>query len=162
MFLEENNAIRKELFRTVEGLTDEQFNKTPSNGGWTVKQIFEHLVRMETVIATNILKELKNPDSPKSLTKPIALSTIRIVKVKAPEYTVPTEVFKSKLEMQNELYESRLFLLDVYESSTDDELREKSMKHPIFGQVPLIQWFLFVGMHEKRHFKQLKKTIETD
>ena len=40
---------------------------------------------METVIATNILKELKNPDSPKSLTKPIALSTIRIVKVEAPE-----------------------------------------------------------------------------
>ena len=57
---------------------------------------------------------------------------------------------------------SRLFLLDVYESSTDDELREKSMKHPIFGQVPLIQWFSFVGMHEKRHFKQLKKTIESD
>ena len=162
MIFEKNNRIRKKIFKSIEGLTDEQFNKIPFNGGWSPKQIIEHLVRMETVIATNILKELKNPDSPKSLTKPIALSTIRIVKVKAPEYTVPTEVFKSKLEMQNELYESRLFLLDVYESSTDDELREKSMKHPIFGQVPLIQWFSFVGMHEKRHFKQLKKTIETD
>ncbi|WP_017381445.1 DinB family protein [Paenisporosarcina sp. TG-14] len=160
MFLEDNNAIRKELFQTVEGLTDEQFNKIPSNGGWSVKQIFEHLVRMETVIATNIARELKNPDSPKSMKKPIALSTNRLIKVKAPGYTAPTKDYKVKQEMEKELHDTRLFLLDVYESSTKDVFLNKSFKHPIFGQVPLIQWFPFVGLHEKRHLKQLKKTIE--
>ena len=117
---------------------------------------------METVIATNIAKELKNPDSPKSMNKPIALSTIRLIKVEAPGYTSPTKEYKSKIEMKNELYDSRIFLLDVYESSTKEILREKSFKHPIFGQVPLIQWFPFVGLHEKRHLKQLRKTIEMD
>ncbi|QBP41043.1 DinB family protein [Paenisporosarcina antarctica] len=160
MFLEDNNAIRKVLFQTVEGLTDEQFNKIPSNGGWSVKQIFEHLVRMETVIATNIARELKNPDSPKSMKKPIALSTNRLIKVKAPGYTAPTKDYKVKKEMEKELHDTRLFLLDVYESSTKDVFLKKSFKHPIFGQVPLIQWFPFVGLHEKRHLKQLKKTIE--
>lgn len=159
MNLGKNTVIRKELFKSIEELTDEQFNKKPSNGGWSPKQIFEHLVRMETVIATNIVKELINPDSPKAINKPIALSTIRIVKVEAPGYTAPTEAYKSKIEMKNELYDSRLFLLDVFESSTKEVLREKSIKHPIFGQVPLIQWFPFVGLHEKRHLKQLKKTI---
>ncbi|MEK5070926.1 DinB family protein [Sporosarcina sp. FSL K6-1508] len=162
MILGKNMVIRKELFQTIEGLTDDQFNKKPSNGGWSPKQIFEHLVRMETVIATNIAEELKNPDSPKSMSKPIVLSTNRLVKVEAPVYTAPTEEYKSKLEMKKELYDSRLFLLDVYELSTKDVLREKSFKHPIFGQVPLIQWFPFVGLHEKRHLKQLKKTIEMD
>ncbi|MGB3260583.1 DinB family protein [Paenisporosarcina sp.] len=160
MFLEDNNEIRKELFHTVEGLTDEQFNKKPSNDGWSAKQIFEHLVRMETVIATNIARELKNPDSPKARKKPIGFSTSRLIKVEAPGYTTPTEDYRTKLEMQKELHESRLFLLDVYESSTKTVFKEKSFKHPIFGQVPLIQWFPFVGLHEKRHLKQLKKTIE--
>ncbi len=160
MIFEKNNSIRKELFQSIEGLTDEQFNKIPLSGGWSPKQIFEHLVRMETVIATNIAKELNNPDSPKSKNKPIALSTNRLVKVKAPEYTAPTGEFKTKLDMKKELYDSRLFLLDIYESSTDDVLRDKSFKHPIFGQIPLIQWFSFVGLHEKRHLKQLKKQLK--
>ncbi len=162
MILGKNTVIRRELFQSIEELTDEQFNKIPSNGGWSPKQIFEHLVRMETVIATNIAQELKNPDSPKSMNKPIALSTIRFIKVEAPGYTAPTNEYKTKIEMKNELYDSRLFLLDVYESSTKEVLREKSFKHPIFGQVPLSQWFPFVGLHEKRHLKQLKKTIEMD
>jgi len=160
MFLENNNEIRKELFQAIEGLTNAQFNKIPSNGGWSPKQIFEHLVKMETVIATNITRELKNPDSPKSKKKPIGLSTIRLVKVEAPGYTTPTEDYKSKQEMQKELHESRLFLLNVYESSTKEVFKGKSLRHPVFGQVPLIQWFPFVGLHEKRHLKQLKKTIE--
>ncbi|EPD53856.1 hypothetical protein HMPREF1210_00679 [Paenisporosarcina sp. HGH0030] len=160
MFLEDNNEIRKELFQTIEGLTDEQFNKKPANDKWSPKQIFEHLVRMETVIATNIARELKNPDSPKARKKPIGLSTNRLIKVEAPGYTVPTEEYKTKMEMLKDLHESRLFLLDVYESSTKTVFKEKSFKHPIFGQVPLIQWFPFVGLHEKRHLKQLKKTIE--
>jgi hypothetical protein len=162
MVLGKNTVIRKELFKAIELLTDEQFNKIPSNGGWSPKQIFEHLARMETVIATNIARELKNPDSPKCMKKPIALSTSRLIKVDAPGHTAPTKEYKSKIEMKNELYDSRIFLLDVYETSTKEVLREKSLKHPIFGQIPLIQWFPFVGLHEKRHLKQLKKTIEMD
>lgn len=160
MFLEKNNQIRKELFQTIEGLTDEQFNKTPSNGGWSPKQIFEHLVRMETVIVTNIARELKNPESPKARKKPIHLTTSRLIKVEAPGYTEPSNEFKTKQEMKNEIHDSRLFLLDVYESSNKEVFKSKSLKHPIFGQVPLIQWFPFVGLHEKRHVKQLEKTIK--
>ena len=160
MFLDDNNKIRRELLQEVEGLTDEQFNKMPSDGGWSPKQIFEHLVRMETVIATNIAREIKNPDSLKVKKKPIIFTTNRLVKVEAPGYVAPTDAFKSKNEIKKELHDSRLYLLNVYESTTKDVLQEKSFKHPIFGYIPLIQWFPFVGLHEKRHLKQLKKTIK--
>ncbi|WP_342512146.1 DinB family protein [Sporosarcina sp. FSL K6-1522] len=160
MIFEKNNRIRTKLFQSIEGLTDEQFNRTPSNGGWSPKQIFEHLVNMETMVATNIAKELKNPNSPKSMSKPIALITNRLLKVDAPVSTAPTETYKSKLEMQNALYESHLFLLDVYESCSKEVLRSKSCKHPVFGQVPLSQWLPLVGLHEKRHLKQLREVIE--
>jgi hypothetical protein len=160
MFLERNNKIRQELFQTIEGLTDKQFNNPPLNGGWSPKQIFEHLVRMETVIGTNIARELKNPESPKVRKKPIQLTTTRFIKVKAPGYTEPSDDYKSKQDMKKEIHDSRLFLLDVYESSEKEVFNNKSFKHPIFGQVPLIQWFHFVGLHEKRHLKQLRNTIK--
>ena len=44
MILGKNTVIRKELFQSIEELTDDQFNTIPSNGGWSPKQIFEHLV----------------------------------------------------------------------------------------------------------------------
>ncbi len=160
MFLEENNKIRKDLFQEIEGLSDEQFNQSSSEGEWSPKQIFEHLVKIETVIATNISKELKNEDSPKAKKKPIALATSRLIKVEAPGYTVPTDEYKTIQEMKKELHTSRLYLIKVYESSTSDVFSVKSLKHPIFGRVPLIQWFRFIGLHEKRHLKQLRKTIK--
>jgi hypothetical protein len=160
MIFENNNKVRKELYKTIEVLSDEQFNKKPSNGGWSPKQILEHLTLMETVIAKNISNELKNPSSPKAIKKPIAVSTNRIIKVEAPNYTVPTEDFRTKEEMKEQLHNSRLYLLDVYESGSKNDFLEKSFKHPIFGQIPLCQWFPFVGLHEKRHLKQLKWTID--
>ena len=160
MIFENNNKVRRELFKAIEVLTDEQFNIKPENGGWSPKQILEHLALMETVIAKNIAKELKKPSSTKAIKKPIVVSTNRIIKVEAPGYTVPSDEFRTKEEMKEELHNSRLFLLDVYESLTKVDLVEKSCKHPIFGRVPLCQWFPFVGLHEKRHLKQLKLTIE--
>jgi hypothetical protein len=160
MFLENNNKIRKDLFQAIKELTDEQFNKTPTNGGWSPKQIFEHLVRTEITIGKNIARVLKSSDSLKAKKKPIQLATSRLIKIKAPSYTVPTDDFKSKEEMKRELHESRLYLLDIYQSSTKEIFEKKSFKHPLFGNLSLMQWFPFVGLHEKRHLKQLKKTIE--
>ncbi|CAM3167083.1 DinB family protein [Filibacter tadaridae] len=162
MFLKENTKIRKELYKAIEGLTDEKFNKKPSNGGWSPKQILEHLVLMETVIAKSIARELKSSESLKVMKKPIVISTNRVIKVEAPSHTLPTDDFKTVEMMKEALHESRLFLMDVYESGTKEQFREKSSKHPLFGQIPLTQWFPFVGLHEKRHIKQLKNTIEMD
>ena len=115
---------------------------------------------METVIAKNIAREIQNPTSLKVRKKPILLTTSRLIKVEAPGYTAPTDEYKTKQSMEEELQESRSLLLDVYQSSTKETFENKSFKHPVFGKVPLMQWFPFVGLHEKRHLKQLKKTIE--
>ena len=76
------------------------------------------------------------------------------------EYTQPTDMHLSIPEVKEKLHASRNYLLDIYESATITELRCKSLKHPVFGNVPLIQWFRFVGFHEKRHLRQLKRAVE--
>lgn len=160
MFIEKNNEIRASLFQQVDTLTDVEFNKKTDAESWSPKEIIEHLVKMEQTITKGIKAQLADPKSPKAKKKPIQLSTLRFVKVKAPGHTVPTPDYQTKEKMKALLHEARMELLSVYTSSNLIDLRNKSLKHPVFGKVPLIQWFPFVGLHEKRHLKQLEKTIE--
>lgn len=160
MFIEKNNAIRADIFKQLERITDEEFNQKPKANAWSPKEIINHLIKMEHMIVNGIKRQLENPESPKVKKKPIRISTLRIIKVQAPAHTVPTSEYKTKEEMKNALHETRMELLSVYKSANKETFQSKSLKHPIFGQVPLIQWFTFVGLHEKRHLKQLEKTIE--
>lgn len=159
MFKEENEAIRNRIFESVEGLSDEQLNKKPAQEKWSAMQILDHLYKMETVIARNISKELQQGSSKKAVKKPIQLSVSRVIKVEAPSYTVPTDDFVTLDEMKEKLASSRKHLNDLYDNSSQEALAEKSMPHPVFGKVPLTQWFPFVGLHEKRHFKQLEEAL---
>ncbi|WKA56443.1 DinB family protein [Planococcus shixiaomingii] len=160
MFKEENEKIRKALLNAVEGKPDELLNRKPSEDAWSPIQILDHLQLMETAIAKSVSKQLVNEGSEKASKKPIGLSVSRMVKVKAPNYVVPTEEFVSLEEMKQRLATSRSFLYGVYDSTIEEVLEQKSMPHPIFGKVPLNQWFPFVGLHEKRHLKQLEKTLK--
>ncbi|AXH98311.1 DinB family protein [Sporosarcina sp. PTS2304] len=160
MVFGENIKVRKRILQLIEGLTDEEFNGTPSYGGWSPKQIVEHLALMECRVATNIAKELKNPDSLRVFKKPISVCSSPLLKVYLLECTEPTDNHLSISDIKEKLHDSRNFLLDIYESATEAELRGKSIKHPVFGNVPLIQWFRFVGFHEKRHLRQLKRAVE--
>ncbi|MGN7386395.1 DinB family protein [Sporosarcina sp. SAFN-015] len=160
MVFEGNNKIRRKIYQTIDGMTDVEFNRTPSTGGWSPKQILEHLALMETYIASKISGELKNPNSRKASKKIIVLSGSLLVKGKLPLQTQPTDTYKSIAEIKEELHNSRIYLLDVYDGSCKEHLREKSFKHPNLGLIPLEQWFPVVGLYEKCHLKQLKKTID--
>lgn len=159
MFKEENEVIRQRIFKAVEGLTDEKLNEKPAEGKWSPMQILDHLQLMENVIARNISKELDCGNSKKALKKPIQLTVSRTIKVDAPSYTVPSEGFIKLVEMTEKLAASRANLNAVYDNAPKELLKTKSMQHPVFGNVPLVQWFPFVGLHEKRHLKQLVITL---
>lgn len=159
MFKEENEKIRNDVLGAAGRLSDEQLNIKPSEKEWSPMQILEHLQLMETVIANNVSKQLLKEDSKKVMKKPIQLTVNRTIKVDAPEYVTPSENFITLEEMKERLTTSREMLYKVYDGSTEEILASKSMSHPVFGKVPLIQWFPFIGYHEKRHLKQLEEAI---
>ena len=159
MFKEDNAKIRNQILQAVEGMTDEQLNQKPSPEEWSPIQILDHLQLMEQTIAKGVSHELKKETSEKALKKPIALTVSRSFKVAAPKHVVPTDEFVTLKEMKERLNASHNFLYEVYGRATSEQLKQKSMAHPVFGKVPLVQWFPFVGLHEKRHFKQLEKTL---
>ena len=160
MYKEDNAKIREQILKTVEGLPDDLLNTKPAADEWSPIQILDHLQLMETAIAKNISRQLVKEKSEKAVKKPIQLTVSRMVKVDAPGHVVPTAEFVPLSEMKRKLAESRTFLDSVYDGTTAEVLEQKSMPHPVFGKVPLVQWFPFVGLHEKRHLKQLEKTLK--
>lgn len=159
MYQKDNEKIRKEVLDAVDGLSDNQLNQKPADGEWSPMEILEHLNLMESYIAKNISRELASERSEKVMKKPIQLTVSRMVKVDAPAPVAPSGEFIPLETMKSRLATSRLLLDGIYDGVTEGVLASKSMKHPVFGKVPLVQWFPFIGLHEKRHLKQLEKAI---
>ncbi|MGK7377693.1 DinB family protein [Planococcus sp. 1R117A] len=160
MFKDENAKIRNAVLKAVEGVNDETLNRKPSADEWSPMQILDHLQLMETMIARSLAKQLASGKYEKAVKKPIQLTVSRVVKVEAPHYVVPSAEFIPLEDMKKRLEASRALLHKVYDGAAAEALEGKSMPHPVFGKVPLIQWFPFIGLHEKRHLKQLKRTLE--
>ncbi|MGB6408269.1 MAG: DinB family protein [Planococcus donghaensis] len=159
MFNEENAKIRNQVLQAVEGMTDETLNLKPSETEWSPIQILDHLQLMEKIVAKGVSQELQKEESKKAMKKPIAITVSRSFKVDAPRHVTPTNDFVTLKEMKERLNASHNFLYEVFAHASREQLEQKSMNHPVFGKVPLVQWFPFVGLHEKRHFKQLQETL---
>jgi len=156
---EETARIRHTILKKVESYSDTELNERPSASEWSAMQILDHLHKMEETIAAGVAKTAEKNQQKKALKKPIQISVSRKVKVEAPKHTVPEEKFIRFDEMKEKLTASRNRLYEVYSHTDEDTLKNNSMPHPVFGDVPLVQWFPFVGYHEKRHFLQLEETL---
>ncbi|AQQ53072.1 DinB family protein [Planococcus lenghuensis] len=160
MHRKKNAEIREKLFQLLEGYSNDEVNIKPSAGEWSPVQILEHLYLMELTIIKGIEQELQNPESSTAKPKPIALTVNRFIKVEAPGRTKPSDIYQTIPQIKDKLNQSRASLDALYNAADKEELKRKSMRHPVFGLVPLDQWFSFVGLHEKRHAKQLKQTLK--
>lgn len=156
---EENARIRHTILKAVEPFDDGLLNEKPSDDAWSAMQILDHLHKMEETITAGVAKTAKKNERKKAMKKPIQVSVSRKVKVEAPNHTVPEDKFFTLDEMKEKLNDSRNRLYEVYAHLDEDTLENNSMPHPVFGNVPLVQWFPFIGYHEKRHLLQLEETL---
>ncbi|MBT2582202.1 DinB family protein [Planococcus sp. ISL-109] len=156
---EENAKIRHAILKKAEGFDDDALNEKPSQEEWSAIQILDHLQKIETTIAEGVARAIEKNQQKKAVKKPIQLSVSRKVKVDAPKHTVPEDSYFTLEEMKERLNASRNRLYEVFTAADDETLRNNSMPHPVFGDVPLVQWFPFIGYHEKRHLSQLEETL---
>ncbi|WP_082881332.1 DinB family protein [Lederbergia galactosidilytica] len=71
-----NDKAREELFSEVNGLSDEDINKKPSEDQWSIKQIIEHLILMEGAVTQMVTDQLKNGEIVNADHKPIESTLI--------------------------------------------------------------------------------------
>lgn len=149
---------RQQLLNEISLLSFEELNQNPDVNTWSIAQVCHHIALAETSFAKAIRYGFKQADNPNAEPKAIHLLSDRTKKVKAPDIVVPSD---NKLDLQqitNLLTESRTFLLHVLEQIDDPSaLSNKTVPHPLFGDLPLNQWAELANLHEDRHIKQIKE-----
>lgn len=152
-----NEEARVALLAEVEGISDEELNKKPTEDEWSIKQIMEHLYLMEKNVVELIEVELANEEIINVEDKPIHLTVNRKVKVEAPDELKPSENYATLKELTEKLDGSRQKLITLVDHTDENVLEQKAIPHPAFKMMNLKQWIAFIGWHEKRHTLQIKE-----
>ncbi|MCL1698336.1 DinB family protein [Lysinibacillus sp. BPa_S21] len=149
---------RNNLLEEIKLLNDTQFNAKPDANSWSIAQVCHHLTLTETTFVRAITWGLKQEDSQPTERKNIHLIADRTKKVPAPEIVEPAEDFFTVQQIIELLDDSRKKLTTILDTIDDPSiLAVKSVKHPVFGDLPLDQWVELVYIHEQRHIEQIKE-----
>ncbi|RLL43632.1 DinB family protein [Oceanobacillus piezotolerans] len=149
---------RAHLINEISRLQDDNFNKRPDMNKWSIAQVCHHLILVERSTMKVIQWGLKGKSDTNSARKKVELILNRDKKIKAPQIVEPAEETFTVQQIINLLKDSREKLFALLHSIDDKSvLREKSVKHPAFGDLPLDQWVEAVYLHEQRHLEQIKE-----
>jgi len=152
-------TTRNKLLKELSNCTN--INQKPSNDSWSIAQVCHHLYLSEKTFTKAIKYGLSKKNDESAPLMNIQLILDRSNKVPAPEMVFPTEHSFEKEEIVKMLEESRKELLKLLNSLEDFSiLRKKTVKHPIFGNLPLNQWVETIYLHEERHIAQIKEIRE--
>lgn len=158
--LENDNLFetRARLMNQIAFLGNDEFNKKVDSTQWSIAQICHHLVLAEKSFTKAIAYGLKKADSNKAERKNISFIMDRTKKIDAPHMVIPDSASMDVQTIIDLLRDSRKNLLDILSTVKDESiLAERTVKHPVFGELPLIQWVELAHLHEQRHIEQIKE-----
>lgn len=156
----ENNLLeaRTGLINEITQFSYDDFNKKPDPDKWSAAQVCLHLALAERSFTKAIVYGLKKTESNKVEPQNIDYMLDRKKKREAPEFVVPSSEPTDVHQVLELLNASRNDLLAVLSAVTDRSiLKEKSVKHALFGELPLDQWLEMVYLHDQRHTEQIRE-----
>lgn len=158
------HAGRKMFLDAVTGLSLAQWNYKAGPDRWSIAECAEHILVTEELVTAGIREALKGKAEEEKRTpatevrpkaeKLAAMLVDRSQKVQAPEAIRPTHRFASPEEIVAKFRELRDKNIE-YVDTTEDDLGAHFMKHPIFGETDLYQWFILIAGHGQRHTLQI-------
>ncbi|TAM75071.1 DinB family protein [bacterium] len=156
MLIANLGRTRRKLLASLDGLSDEHLNKSPSNGRWSIGQIVCHVCNTEKGIVETVLDALPST-SGKVEERDVSLLIERYESNEAK--TAPQAGFLTKAELIRLLEESRFkYLQSVFNKTHESSLAEKSMDHLLFGKISLKNLIDFIWLHEQYHIDHIEET----
>ncbi len=158
----ELESSQKAFLEATNGLSEGQWNFKPAPDRWSVAECAEHIGVTETFILNLITEQaLKGPAEPEKRAlvqgKDSSLMTMvvdRTAKFKAPEAIQPTRRWTTSGEITKNVLESRARTIE-FVSTTQEDLRDHFMDHPVFKTLDTYQWILLTSGHMRRHTAQI-------
>jgi hypothetical protein len=156
-------ASEAQLLRLVDGLTPGQVKFQTSPDRWSIADVIEHVMAVETRLVRAIGKTIKQPSARSERPDPspkdaeLWKNTLnRKVQLQAPEPVRPTGKFADTTELLIEFRGTRSRTVQFVES-LDADLRGYTIPHMAFGELDLYQWLIVLSMHGSRHALQIEE-----
>jgi DinB family protein len=158
----ELDSSQKAFLAATNGLSEAQWNFKPAPDRWSIAECAEHIGVTEAFILNLITEQaLKGPAEPEKRAlvqgKDSTLMTMavdRTAKFKAPEVILPTRRWTTSGEITKNVLESRARTIE-FVSTTQEDLRDHFMDHPVFKTLDTYQWILLTSGHMRRHTAQI-------
>jgi hypothetical protein len=158
--------VRRSVYDRVAGLAAEQAAFRNEPDGWSPAQLAEHMCVSEERLAGAIQRylsaaEAQGRPAASPAIAPVSLERIQEqakAKFKSPEATQPSGSL-SIPEILERMRRSRENLMAMRCRLEAIDVSDVTFPHPVFGPLNLYEWVLFVGMHERRHLRQIEAVM---
>ena len=164
----DRDALVRELQRTeakflksVEGLTEAQWNFKAAENRWSIAQVAEHIAAAEPMLRPMIEAAMNKELTPEMLAEAnkdqMVLKGVvdRSKKFQAPEPLVPTNRYGSPAAAVEAFKKERAETIRLAQKDVD--LRTHGDKHFLVGTLDAYGWFLFDSAHVERHTAQIEE-----
>ncbi len=157
-------AVREEIYREVEGKSEEELLRLPPEGGWSAAEVLDHIGRAERGVAKGFPafeqgQPLKVPRIAWFYRLPMGIA-FRKMKFQAPGPVRPRPRADLRpFEVLEQLRASRAALLAYVEKTGEEHFSRIVLPHFIFGRFTGLAWLRFIARHEARHLEQLRRVL---
>jgi hypothetical protein len=157
-------ATRDKFLQSMAGLSEKQWTFKPAPDRWSVAEVAEHITISESTLFDLVQKRIMmSPAAPEKRAQVAGKDLIvmervpdRSHKAQAPEFLRPTGRWATEAELAKTFGESRKATMD-YVRTTNDDLRDHFMDHPLLGTLDGYQWLLLISAHSARHTAQIEE-----
>ena len=160
------NRTEAAFLKSIDGLSDAQWNWKPAPDRWSVAEAAEHITKSEDLLRGMVEGMLKAPAAPDLLAKTkgkdeMILKAIpdRTQKFQAPEPLVPKGSFASRAALVEAFKAARAKTLAIAGGTAD--LRAHAAAGLPVGEMDAYQATLFLSAHTERHTKQIEEVKAT-
>ena len=159
---------RKLLMDNLLNFNEEELQRKPKNGKWSIVHTITHLVTSERLSLLYMKKKSLgvNQLADSGLVENLKMIVLKLsqrlpfLKFTAPKAVVdhtPTDLTFAELARQWE--STRQSLKEFLQSIEEKNVRKKIYKHPVVGQLDVVQGVAFSREHFMHHLPQLKKLM---
>jgi len=154
------NEGSQALEEALRGVSEAEASARNAAGGWTIAQIVEHVAVSEELMFWGITQKFRElpeaPSDPDKERKILGIALDRSRKLSAPAVARPTDRFGSLAEAVKSFRECRARTVGYIERTSDD-LRRRTVLHPLAGVITGYECLLILAHHPARHAAQIRE-----
>lgn len=166
-FFQALQASTNALFTTLDRSNDQQANTRPAEGKWSILECAEHIFITEIIVVQLLLQAMQIEGDALANTAQERLGKNKIQTIlhdrsqayNAPDMVRPRGEIKSISEFRDLLSKTRQQLVGAFNSQQLNFNCTKTVKHPLLGDLTVLDWMNFLLSHAERHRLQIEEIL---